>query len=58
MDGYLPKPIRSQELDEVLDKYVTQKTRDSGRSRAGCADAACGYPGSSGRSRTAGEDRR
>ena len=30
MDGYLPKPIRSQELDEVLDKYVTQKTRDSG----------------------------
>jgi HPt (histidine-containing phosphotransfer) domain-containing protein len=30
MDGYLPKPIRSQELDEVLDKYVTQKIRGSG----------------------------
>ncbi len=22
MDGYLTKPIRSQELDEILDKYV------------------------------------
>jgi CheY-like chemotaxis protein len=22
MDGYLSKPIRAQELDEILDKYV------------------------------------
>ena len=29
MDGYLPKPIRSQELDEVLDKYVAGKAHGS-----------------------------
>ena len=34
MDGYLPKPIRSQELDEVLEIYSTQKAR-SGDSAAG-----------------------
>jgi signal transduction histidine kinase/DNA-binding response OmpR family regulator/integral membrane sensor domain MASE1 len=27
MDGYLTKPIRPQELDEVLDKYVSKATR-------------------------------
>jgi len=30
MDGYLPKPIRSQELDEVLDNCVARKTRSTG----------------------------
>ncbi|MGA7525126.1 MAG: response regulator [Acidobacteriaceae bacterium] len=25
MDGYLPKPIRSQELDQVLERYTAQK---------------------------------
>ena len=25
MDGYLTKPIRSQELDEVLDKYMARR---------------------------------
>ncbi len=28
MDGYLTKPIRPQELDEVLDGYLTHKTID------------------------------
>jgi signal transduction histidine kinase/DNA-binding response OmpR family regulator len=26
MDGYLSKPIRAQELEEILDKYVAQRT--------------------------------
>jgi PAS domain S-box-containing protein len=26
MDGYLSKPIRSQELDEILDKYLSRQT--------------------------------
>lgn len=26
MDGYLPKPIRSEELDDVLDRYTTGRT--------------------------------
>src|SRR5579864_4943113 len=25
MDGYLPKPIRAQDLDEILDNYVSRK---------------------------------
>jgi len=25
MDGYLSKPIRPQELDEILDKYVAKR---------------------------------
>ncbi len=28
MDGYLSKPIRPQELDEVLDRYITQERVD------------------------------
>ena len=26
MDGYLSKPIRAQELEEILDKYVARRT--------------------------------
>jgi CheY-like chemotaxis protein len=26
MDGYLSKPIRAPELDEILDKYMSQQT--------------------------------
>jgi len=29
MDGYISKPIRPQELDEVLDRYVMQKEQSS-----------------------------
>jgi two-component system sensor histidine kinase/response regulator len=25
MDGYLSKPIRSQELDEILDRYAARR---------------------------------
>jgi len=32
MDGYLSKPIRSQELFEILDSYVTQRT-EAGKDR-------------------------
>ena len=38
MDGYLSKPIRPQELDDVLDSYVTLK--DSGRAQDASATAA------------------
>lgn len=31
MDGYLSKPIRPEELDEVLERYVLQKTSSSGK---------------------------
>jgi len=30
MDGYLTKPVRPQELDEILEKYVTRRIRDHG----------------------------
>jgi two-component system sensor histidine kinase/response regulator len=34
MDGYLPKPIRPQELDEILDKYVVvRKARTAATSQ-------------------------
>jgi two-component system, sensor histidine kinase and response regulator len=33
MDGYLPKPIRSQDLDQVLERYVAETARN-GTSRA------------------------
>jgi CheY-like chemotaxis protein len=29
MDGYLAKPIRAHELDEILEKYSARKTQDS-----------------------------
>jgi HPt (histidine-containing phosphotransfer) domain-containing protein len=29
MDGYISKPIRPEELDGILDQYVTQKTTSS-----------------------------
>jgi two-component system sensor histidine kinase/response regulator len=31
MDGYLSKPIRSQELDEILDTYVALRMRSAGK---------------------------
>jgi two-component system, sensor histidine kinase and response regulator len=30
MDGYLTKPVRPQELDEILEKYVTRRIHDHG----------------------------
>jgi CheY-like chemotaxis protein len=29
MDGYLAKPIRAQELDELLEKYITLRVAGS-----------------------------
>jgi YesN/AraC family two-component response regulator len=29
MDGYLTKPIRPQELDEILEEYVARRTAEA-----------------------------
>jgi CheY-like chemotaxis protein/HPt (histidine-containing phosphotransfer) domain-containing protein len=39
MDGYLSKPIRPQELDEVLDSYVTRERVDFTAEDPGSAEA-------------------
>ena len=39
MDGYLSKPIRPVELDEVLDSYIAQKTGDPVKTEAAPAEA-------------------
>jgi PAS domain S-box-containing protein len=48
MDGYMSKPIRPQELDEILEKYAgTAGAAASGAGAASAADAGAGASGAS-----------
>ena len=51
MDGYLPKPLRSQELDEVLERYAASKA-----AKVSGTEAAMGMPLTGGQKAIDGRD--